>query len=250
MARRKIVFVIVEGASDAEALDAIISRVFDKDAVYVHIMHGDITSDKDVTVSNVISKVAGEVITYAKANHFERNKKTFFKEIIHIVDMDGVYIQDDRVVADDTVKKTVYFETEIRTCNKRGIEQRNQKKRANIDKLSSSKEIWGLPYKVFYMSCNLDHVLYNKQNSSDEEKEADSFRFAKKYKDKVPEFLTFISDSDFSVLTGYKESWDYIKKDLHSLERHTNLGLCFQERNIAQTGIQHTIAVSERPKDR
>lgn len=233
MARKKIVFVIVEGASDAEALDSIISRIFNKDTVYVHITHGDITSAKEVTVSNVISKVADEVIAYAKANHFDRSKKTFFKEIIHIVDMDGVYIQDDKVIADDAAKKPLYSETEIRTCNKQGIEQRNQKKRTNIDKLSSIKEIWGLPYQVFYMSCNLDHVLYNKLNSSDEQKEADSFQFAKQYKDKIPEFLTFISNSDFSVMTGYKESWDYIKQGLHSLERHTNLGLCFQKDAIS-----------------
>ena len=50
-----------------------------------------------------------------------------------------------------------------------------------------------------------------------------------KYKDNIPEFLDFISNSDFSVVDGYKESWDFIKQDLHSLERYTNLGLCFKE---------------------
>jgi hypothetical protein len=79
------------------------------------------------------------------------------------------------------------------------------------------------------MSCNLDHVLYNKLNSSDVEKEADSLNFAKKYKDKIPGFIKFISCSDFSVMTGYEESWDYIKQELHSLKRYTNLGLCFKE---------------------
>ena len=78
------------------------------------------------------------------------------------------------------------------------------------------------------MSCNLDHVLYNKQNSSDEEKEDDSYIFAKKYRNKIPEFISFITESGFSVMNGYAESWDYIKQDLHSLERHTNFGLCFK----------------------
>ena len=77
------------------------------------------------------------------------------------------------------------------------------------------------------MSANLDHVLYNKLNSSDEEKEEDSFEFVRQYRDRIPEFIRFLSESDFSVTTGYKESWEYIRQDLHSLERHTNFGLCF-----------------------
>ena len=35
------------------------------------------------------------------------------------------------------------------------------------------------------MSCNLDHVFYNKLNSSDEDKERDAIRFVKEYKDKI-----------------------------------------------------------------
>ena len=46
MARKKIVFVIVEGPSDDEALGVLFSKVYDKDSVYVHIMHGDITSQQ------------------------------------------------------------------------------------------------------------------------------------------------------------------------------------------------------------
>ena len=177
MARKKIVFVIVEGVSDAVALDAIISRIFDTESVYVHIVHGDITSDTGTTSSNVISKVSGEVVAYAKANHLNKNKKSFFKEIIHITDTDGAYIPKEKVVADETKDDPFYSPTEIRTKNKMGIEQRNLKKSANLNKLSSIDEIWGIPYRIFYMSCNLDHVLFNKQNSSDEEKEADSHTY-------------------------------------------------------------------------
>ena len=79
------------------------------------------------------------------------------------------------------------------------------------------------------MSCNLDHVLYNKLNSTDEEKERDSFQFAKRYKEKTEEFLSFICESDFSVTGDLKASWDFIKLDLHSLERYTNFGICFKE---------------------
>lgn len=78
------------------------------------------------------------------------------------------------------------------------------------------------------MSCNLDHVLYNKLNTSDKEKEQNAFVFAKKYKDNIKGFLNYISQSDFSVVTEYKDSWLYIKQDVNSLQRHTNLGICFK----------------------
>ena len=63
--------------------------------------------------------------------------------------------------------------------------------------------------------------------STDEEKEEDAYQFAKKYRNDIPGFLEYIKDSDFAVGPDYKESWEYITEDLHSLERHTNLGLCF-----------------------
>ena len=33
--------------------------------------------------------------------------------------------------------------------------------------------------------------------------------------------------SDFSVIDDYASSWKFIAKELHSLERFSNLGLCF-----------------------
>ena len=77
------------------------------------------------------------------------------------------------------------------------------------------------------MSCNLDHVLHNKQMSSDKEKSDDAFRFAQKYKDNLPGFIDFISNSSFSVQKSYKESWEFIKEGTNSLNRYTNLAICF-----------------------
>ena len=39
LARRKVVFVIVEGASDETALGIALNQVFDRESVHVHIMH-------------------------------------------------------------------------------------------------------------------------------------------------------------------------------------------------------------------
>ena len=221
-----IVFVIVEGISEQDALGAILSNIYDKDTVWVQVLRKDITSEYGVTPSNILSKLGDEVRGYANSNSF---KKSDFKEIIHIVDMDGAYIPNENVIEDHNASNPVYSLTEIRTADKPGIEVRNQNKRVNINKICSCKELWSVPYSAYYMSCNLDHVLYNKLNSTDEEKERDSFQFAKRYKEKTEEFLSFICESDFSVTGDLKASWNFIKLDLHSLERYTNFGICFKE---------------------
>lgn len=222
MARKRVVFVIVEGPSEDTALGVLLSKIYDANAVYVHIWHGDITSDSSVNPGNIISKLGKVVTKYAEDNHY---KKEHFQEIIHIIDTDGTYIPDENIVEDATAQELVYSETEIRTNNRKEAILRNERKRNNIDKLCGCKSVWSVPYGVYYMSSNLDHVLYGKMNSTDEEKEQDAYKFAKEYKDNVPGFLTYISESEFSVNMDYNESWNFIRQGLHSLERHTNLGL-------------------------
>lgn len=229
MARKKIVFVIVEGPSDDEALGVILSRLFDKNVVHVKITYGDITSDKTVTPGNIAARIGDLVRGYAKANHY---KAADFQEIIHLIDMDGAYIPEDAVLQDTNAEKPFYTTTGIYTVNPVKIVTRNRRKSENIDRICFMDKVWGnVPYKAYYMSSNLDHVLYDKMNSTDEDKENNSFSFAKKYKDHLDDFLTFIIESDFSVCDDFKLSWEYIKEEKHSLERHTNLGICFKEIN-------------------
>ena len=118
LARKKIVLVIVEGASDDTALGVALNQVFDKDSVYIHIMHGDITTRKGVNSQNIISKIGDEVKGYAKSQHY---KASDFKQI------------------------------------------------------------------------------------------------------------KFISESSFSVMGDFKESWKFIEKDMNSIERYTNLCICIVE---------------------
>lgn len=224
VARKKIVFVIVEGPSDDNALGLMFTRYYKDKQVYVHILHRDITTERGMNKARILNAVADEVKAYAHNTHL---KYSHFHEIIHIIDTDGAYIDNAHVIDDPTAEEPVYSETEIRTKDKPGIERRNLQKRENLDKMTVTKTIWKIPYNVYYMSCNLDHVLHDKLNSTDEEKEQDAYDFAKRYENDLAGFLNFISNSQFSVHGNYVETWKFIKEDLHSLERHTNLGLCF-----------------------
>ncbi|MDD3350034.1 MAG: hypothetical protein PHC40_04155 [Eubacteriales bacterium] len=225
MARKKIIFIIVEGLSDEEALGVVLNKIYDSNRVYIHIMRCDITTEKGATPSNIITKVCDPLKQYAAGNHFA---KVHFQEIIHLVDTDGAYISEDLLIEDKALSEQVYSTENIRTPNKVGIAKRNIQKSANLNKLASISKIWDLPYQVYYMSSNLDHVLYNKINSTRAEKEKDSLGFAKKYKDDEAGFISYISNSDFSVMTDYKGSWEHIKTGANSLKRYTNLGLCFK----------------------
>lgn len=126
MARKKVVFVIVEGPSDDEALGVLFSHIFDRNSVFVHIMHRDITSERGVRPDNILSRLGNEVRTYAKANHFTRKD---FQEIIHITDMDGAYVADEHIVEDPSAKHPVYSTEEITTCSVEAIAARNGQKR-------------------------------------------------------------------------------------------------------------------------
>lgn len=226
MARKKIVFIIVEGPSDETALGAILSNLFDSLSIYVHIMFCDITTEKLSGNKTIVGSIGDIVKGYANSKHF---KKSDFHEIIHIADTDGAFIPNDSIIEDKQAEEVFYSEDEIRTKSKKCIEQRNEIKSHNMQVLFSRKKIWDVPYRLFYMSCNLDHVLYNKQNSTDAEKENDAHRFAMQYKSSPNDFIKYISESDFSVTSEYKESCDFIQKDLNSLKRHTNLGLRFHQ---------------------
>lgn len=225
MARKKIVFVIVEGPSDQDALEVLLQKIFADNKVFVAIVYGDITSEIGNTSSNILSRVTELVRKYAANNHLD---KIHFQEVIHIMDTDGAYIDDVHIVEEPDTEGTFYTLTDIRTDDIEKIRARNDRKRKNMNKLSETPTIWGsIPYSAYYMSCNLDHVLYNRMNSTDKDKERDSHRFAKQYKDRIPEFVKFISESEFSVTGDYMKTWEYIREDVHSLERHTNLGLAF-----------------------
>lgn len=227
MARKKVVFVIVEGPSDDTALGVLLNRLYDKNEVHIEIMHGDITTNRDVSPTNIPSVIGNLVRNYATNMSFSQKD---FQQVIHLVDMDGAYIPHTVITNNPNASKPIYSPTAIQTADPEKLVERNLRKQRILNRICRMKRVWdSIPYSVYYMSCNLDHVLYNKQNSSDEEKEDDAYVFAKRYKDDVDGFLAFITESEFCRTDGYDESWNFIKKDLHSLERHTNLGLCFAD---------------------
>ena len=78
MPRKKIVFVIVEGPSDEEALGVLLNRIYDGRVVYVQVMHCDITAKLGVNAGNVVAKI-GDVVKNMQDEHLslEISAKSF-----------------------------------------------------------------------------------------------------------------------------------------------------------------------------
>ena len=91
-------------------------------------------------------------------------------------------------------------------------------------------EIKGIPYEIYFMSCNLDHALYDKMNLDENLKQDYADQFYEKFIGKERLFIDFLNTD---VVNGVPDtmagSWRYIKEGVHSLERHTNLHIYFKQ---------------------
>ena len=112
MARKKVVFIIVEGPSDQDALELLLNNIFDINRVFVYVTHGDITSRKGNTPNNILRKVTEEIKLYATNNHLD---KIHFQQVIHIMDMDGAYVSEECIIEDNEAEKPFYSVDAIRT---------------------------------------------------------------------------------------------------------------------------------------
>ena len=227
MNKKKVILIIVEGISDKISLEAIFEELFSNNKIYIEVIRGDITSDSKINSRNIKKKIGELINNSIKKSYFRKND---LQEIIHIIDMDGAYINNKRIIQKEDLVKSEYSEKYILTNDISNIIERNNRKSENLNVICNLQKICGgIKYSAVYMSCNLDHVLFNRLNISDEDKEKLSYEFSEKYSDSIDIFLDFICNSDFSCKGNFKESWDYIKKGENSLKRKTNLNLCILE---------------------
>ncbi|MBQ9887118.1 MAG: hypothetical protein IJM37_09705 [Lachnospiraceae bacterium] len=225
MNEKKVVAVIVEGPSDENALGGILKEFFSSEEVQFAVVHGDITSDKNTTTDNVLKRIDKLIDGLRSRYGYQWDD---FIRIIHIADTDGTFTKDCVMESDNDAVR--YHEDFIEAPNVEALIKRNECKAQIMLKLHSTGKVHGIKYRLFYNSCNLEHVLYNElKDFSDEEKEALSDDFAEKYEGKVKEFIDFISNPELAVPGTYKQTWDYIIKDKNSLKRHTNMNMIFKQ---------------------
>lgn len=227
MNEKKVVAFIVEGSSDEAALGTIMKEYFSSNEVRFIVIHGDITLNDYVSVDSILKKINAQIESVKIKYRYDQDD---FIKIIHIADTDGVYISDV-AVKESNVREIQYHEDHIIAPNASAIIERNKRKGSILYKLRKTSKVKDIPYRIYFNSCNLEHVLYNElKNFSDEEKKILSDDFADKFDGRVDDFIKFISDPAIAVLNTYQKTWDYIEEDKNSLNRHTNMHLIFEQK--------------------
>ncbi len=225
----KAVIFIVEGATDKRALENIFKKIYRYKDIHFEFTHGDITSDESIDKGNVEEEIYKFVDKYRKD---KKLKLSDIWQIVQIFDTDGAYIDDSNIIRGDSTE--IVYSTENISCkNTQKVIDRNKHKREIMDYLLTYDSIKGIPYRCYYLSSNLDHALYNQLNLSDELKSQYSQTFYEQFMGKETLFIKFL---DMEVVNGVPESfpasWRYIREELHSLQRHTNLNLYFKENPV------------------
>lgn len=223
---KKVVLFIVDGSTDENALSPVLKRIFLSQEVRFHVVHGDITSDRMSGSANVIKSVNEHIRFEMERYGFRRGD---ILKVIHLIDTDGAFIPDSSVKAGEG-SELRYEEDQIITGNPEGIRERNAKKALILRRLYPAGTIGSIPYSVYYFSRNLEHVLHGMSNNlTRDEKIEFADRFSDQYDHKPAEFISFLSNSDFTVPGNYKESWEFILEGTNSLHRHCNLHLLFAD---------------------
>jgi hypothetical protein len=221
---KKVILFIAEGPTDEDTLSPILKKIFQNEEVRFHIVHGDMTSNWSVSVNSAVKTVYEHVEIERKRYGFQRND---ILKVIHLVDTDGVFIPSNRVIH-NKVKDIQYYDDRVETASPKRVQERNERKSQILNRLSETGKVGTIPYHVYYFSRNLEHVFHNRTgNLTDEEKVNFADAFADRYLSDPNGFLSFLSDSDFTVSGDYNDTWKFIGQGVNSLHRHSNFHLLF-----------------------
>ena len=235
--KKRVCLFIVEGKSDEMALAVPLRNIFKRHQgtqdIRFEITHGVITSKKGITQDKVIAAVGNAVKDFMRKYKL---KKQDFAAVVQIVDTDGTFVGDEHIKIDNQShydKYPFYTKDDIVVQTRKGQENlvwRNHIKAKNLEKLSQNSKVMGIPYKVFYFSCNLDHVLYNIENLADDDKVQKAAEFAGKeatfkvtVKGVRSSFLPELSDEVVQKISQCKtvaEFEEFVRKSIHDFKQN------------------------------
>ncbi|NEG89473.1 hypothetical protein [Bifidobacterium aerophilum] len=245
MPRRRTLLLVTEGTSDANALAAPLQNLLNG------VRIGDFQVRCDVTTArlfpdgfkrehgftpdwNVGRTVDGLIDEYLIR---EGKSATSLGWIAHLTDLDGAFIPDSAVGQDVSLTHRAYRATGIISANREATLTQLAEKRRCIDLLVDEKtdfrrktkknEAWSVPYRLFYMSRNLEHALHGiVDDLSQDEKDDFASDFASANLDPAM-FRRSLEQAAqrHGDMPDWKASWEYARdrSTCHSLESGSNL---------------------------
>lgn len=227
MKTRKVILFIVEGITDKTSLGSIVDKIISSNLIKFYITGGDITSDRFSNGANAVVKV-NELVKKFLAREIGI-KKSDIIQIVHLIDMDGAYISNDKIQL-NSVDGFVYSETGILAKSVERVVERNTRKQQVINRLALCPKVSGIEYRMYYFSCNLEHVFHDEINLDDTLKIKYAEMFSDNYYKNELNFIEFINNDEIAVKGDYKETWKFIKINENSLKRYSNFHLFFYEK--------------------
>ena len=234
METKKYILFLVEGKNDQIEIQAML-RAYCSNSLHDRYVDAYLPYDGDITFdvpeNKIAKKVTDLVVLWrsgaARLHPFHPVSPSDVAKIIHVIDTDGTFIPESSIIAAD-VGTIEYNDDGIKYENRSFVVGRNRKKAKAIRKLLTVPKVDNIPYEVYFVSCNMDHVLFGTRNPAPKSKGLNARYFASRCKN--PDDL---KQNVFGAGIGFdgliSESWAFIQCDLNSLNRHTNLNLLLQD---------------------
>ena len=222
---KKVVLFIVEGKSDKVFFDPVLNELYASEEIKFAVVKRDITGDYEITTLSTIEANLEQII-----KDFISEKKILKEDIlkvVQIIDTDGASVPDSSIEYHNDFD-ILYSTNKIRTKYVEEIKRRNKLKKDVCNKLVQTKKIFDLHYEIYFMSCNLDHVLYDEQNQLKKFKISKAQEFVDTFYGKEEDFIGLIESSVIKHYTDYNASWLDIYNGNTSLRRATNINIYFK----------------------
>ena len=228
---KQIILFVVEGKSEQVSFENILNQLVTNDKIKFLLIQGDITVKSNKYT--VVKKLSNNIINFFQLPKNKHLKISDIKKIVHLVDLDGVFINPSKIIKNDKNIKE-YNENNYSVPNVEEIIKRNENKSSVLKKLLMTTYVnineTCVPYEIYYFSCNLEHVLHNNPNVNDmTEKIALSDEFSAQYLGSEKYFINFINDPSFAFNGHYADSWNEAIKEENALKRMTNFNLFFEK---------------------
>lgn len=232
--RKKVLFVIVEGESDGYLFFEELEKVYPKDLVIIKAYRGDIFTNPEVQGKDIRDRIRDFFISKLG----ELQPKDFLG-ILHFSDTDAAFVGEDKVIVDLAQKENILYKNNgiyvNTTDQKSAIHHRNKIKKANTDDARYISYITynktKIPYRLFYLSQEVEHVIFGELNVEQQVKEKKMVSFLKRVRETQTVHNLLISHFPplaEDISNKYKESWEFIFKEDHSLLRCTNAILMYE----------------------
>lgn len=232
--KRKVLFVIVEGESDSLFFYEELQRKYTNELVLIKAYHGDIFTDPELRDVEIRERIRQFFI-----RRMEELKLKDFLGIIHFSDTDGAFVADDKVQVDPNQSSDVLY-------NVNGIYVSSQEKQKNLHyrnkvKMENTRNVCfidcitykgvKIPYRLYYLSQQLEHVVFDELNVPRDQKEKKIVTFLKNQPIQstvIYDLLEMNRPPIPHAENEHVESWNFIFQGDHSLKRYTNAILMYE----------------------